>query len=58
MTKNKNAQALGKLGGDTTIKKYPPEHFKEIGRKGALKRWGNKKDELPHLEKNKGLKRI
>ena len=36
---NKNAQALGKLGGKKTAKKYGKKHFSEAGKKGMAKRW-------------------
>ena len=32
---NKNAQALGKLGGKATVEKYGKDKMKEWGRKGG-----------------------
>jgi len=32
---------IGKKGGNTT-KKYGKEYYSEMGKRGALKRWGNK----------------
>lgn len=37
-----DTRKAGKLGGDKLKKKYGKEHFAEIGKKGAKKRWGNK----------------
>lgn len=36
-------QEGGKKGG-ATMKKRGPEYFREIGRKGAISRWGNKEE--------------
>lgn len=35
---------LGALGGQATLERFGPEHFAEIGRRGALARWAAKKD--------------
>jgi hypothetical protein len=34
---NKAAQELGALGGQTTVKKYGPDHFSLMGKKGRKK---------------------
>ena len=44
MTLNKQAQALGKLGGKKNAEKGK-EYMKELGRKGAIARWGKKKSQ-------------
>ena len=41
--KNKAAQELGKLGGTKTKERHGLKHFSDAGKKGMLKRWGNKK---------------
>ena len=35
---------FAKSGGDALKKKYPREHFIEIGKKGASKRWSKKEE--------------
>ena len=44
---NKNAQKLGKLGGQKTAKLYGKEHYSKAGKKGNESRWG-KKEVLPN----------
>ena len=34
---------IGKAGGDKTKATKNPNHFREIGKLGAIKRWGVKK---------------
>lgn len=33
-------QKLAKKGGNKTKKRYGPEYYKNLGKKGAAKRWG------------------
>lgn len=40
------ASILGTKGGNSTHKKYGAEHYAEIGKKGAQKRWKNKKKKV------------
>lgn len=35
--------AVGSMGGKSTLKKYGKEYLRELGRKGAQKRWDNHK---------------
>lgn len=43
MTKDKNAQELGKKGGKARAKKLTYQERKKIAKKGAEARWGKKK---------------
>lgn len=36
------AKQLGKRGGNKTKKKYGPDYFKEISKKGVAARWSKK----------------
>lgn len=42
----------GAKGGRATMKKYGRDHFSDAGKKGAIKRWGKKKQKFcPHNQK-------
>ena len=38
----KTSREWGAIGGNLTKKKYGVKHYKEVGLKGALKRWGER----------------
>lgn len=35
-------RSAGKKGGDETKRRHGKEHYENLGREGALKRWGSK----------------
>lgn len=47
---NKQAQQLGKLGGQATAKKYGADHFSNAGRLGMAKRWAGHVKKTPEGE--------
>lgn len=49
------AAILGRKGGKNKAKKYGKKHMREIGRKGALKRWKMYQKKLSTGEKKKDL---
>ncbi len=34
---------VGRMGGNSVVKKYGKKYMSDLGKKGALVRWGNKK---------------
>jgi len=34
---------IGRLGGQSTARKYGKDHMRKLGKKGALSRWGKSK---------------